>query len=194
MSGVEYSSSVRPVLGRAFGGDRAMVLQRGEDHVLVVVDVLGRGLVAHREANRIEAHLRRSEATDPLSLLQEIHEVASQGPGCALGICWVTPEERTLHYVAIGSTQLRYFGHVTRTGISRDGVVGGRIGTPRLQDFPLVDRTVVVLHTDGVSPEIADLRARDLWRSPIEERARDIIARYGHPHDDAACLIFRFRA
>ncbi|MEE8526688.1 MAG: SpoIIE family protein phosphatase [Thermoanaerobaculia bacterium] len=193
MPHVDHASYVRPASGHRVGGDAAVVARLGGGVLAAIVDVLGHGSEAHQVARRAAAFLRQPSSTEPKALIEGLHEHLRGSRGAAAGISFVEPAADRLRYAGLGNTVIRKFGAREVRLVSRDGVLGERMRTPREEELGLTAGDVVVLYTDGVR---AHFRLDDyprLLSDTAATAARKIVEDFGKAYDDAGCIVLRIR-
>jgi serine/threonine protein phosphatase PrpC len=72
-------------------------------------------------------------------------------------------------------------------------VVGGTIRTPVEESMQLADGDIVVMYTDGVKTHFNASEYPRLQTDTPREVAENIVHRFGKAHDDASCLVMRYR-
>lgn len=198
------AARVRARRGQRNAGDVATVIDRGSHVLLAVIDATGHGPSAHALALDLAARLRsRFEAADHpgdvAALLHDLHQVSVGTAGAAAGLCVLELEGALLRYLAVGNVRASVLGGERFTGVSRDGVLGRRWPTPFVQHATLRRGDHVLLWTDGLPEALARSLARRLeaaagpQTSDPGELAEELLRSHGKPHDDAACLVARWR-
>jgi negative regulator of sigma-B (phosphoserine phosphatase) len=191
---VEHGAVVRPKHGERVSGDAAFAVNIEGGVVGVIVDVLGHGHDAHELATRIEAHMHTSAGPDVVGTLTSLHERFRGSRGAAMGVCMIESATGLVHYCGIGNTVARCFGEAEARLVSRDGVVGGiTMRTPIEQTWAAGDGGVVVLYTDGVASHFESGEYPGLRSDDPAAAAETIVRRFGKAHDDASCLVLRYR-
>ena len=151
ISAFEVATAMRAADGFAAGGDATVVREIGGRLVLCVIDVLGHGTAAHAIATDAEALLARS-ADDEITRLIEMLDNGLKGSlGAAAAVATLNPDDGSGRYVGVGNTVARIFGRNERRLTSVDGIVGQPHASPRVEEFSLGDKDVLVLHTDGIT-------------------------------------------
>ena len=183
----------RPFFGQTVGGDTALALERDGGLFLAIADVLGHGPDAHVVACAVDECLRTHASHDLLDTLARLDARLRGTLGAAAGLCFVDLVAGALRYVGIGNTAARRFGAAGTRLVSREGIVGQRMRTPREQSLRLGPGDLVMLYTDGVSDRFElDDYPGVLVEDPATV-ASVVVERFGKRHDDATCLAFRYR-
>ena len=190
---LERGRAIRPRRGELVSGDAAVLRSLPDGCFAAIIDVLGHGPEAHEVAARVEAYLSRRGGRDVEGLLHRLDARLRGSRGAAAGLCAVDVERGRLVYVGVGNTVVRRFGASEARLVSRDGVIGQRMGTPRLETLDLAPGDTVLLYTDGVRDRFGLDDYRGILYHEAAEVARAIVERFGKPHDDAACIALRYR-
>jgi len=181
------------MFGEGVGGDAAFTVEVESGVLGVIVDVLGHGEEANKLAVRMQEYLLRQTSGDVVGLLSRLHEGFRSSRGAAVGLCMIELASGRMRYAGVGNTVIRRFGDSETRLVSRDGVVGGTMRTPVEETLQLSDGDMVVLYTDGVKTHF--VAAEYPWlrtHSPCVV-ATNIVHRFGKPHDDASCLVMRYK-
>jgi serine/threonine protein phosphatase PrpC len=72
-------------------------------------------------------------------------------------------------------------------------VVGGTMRTPIEQTMQLSDGDIVVMYTDGVKSHFAAEDCLWLRTATPSAIAANIVRKFGKSHDDASCLVMRYK-
>lgn len=197
------AACVRPRAGQVVGGDAAVIVDRGDHVLLAIIDVTGHGPSAHALASDLVERLReRFEATpdpdDVIALLQALHQACSGTVGAAAGLAVLDVHSGRARYLAVGNVRAAVLGGERFTGVSRDGLLGRHWPTPFVQHTALRSGDLVLLWTDGLPESLATLAARHDGRELLVHPEEAVIADglvdgFGKRHDDAACLVARWR-
>ncbi len=185
--------AMRPRHGEEVGGDLALVLPRGDQLLLVIVDVLGHGPLAYPLTQQIAAELSTGTSAEVRSLMQDLHQRFQGSRGAAIGLCAIDTASGRLDYVGVGNTTLRRFGKGESRLVSQDGVLGQNMRSLKLQTMQLEAGEVLLMHTDGISARFGDTEYPGLRLHPAQQVADNIVQRFAKDHDDAACVVLRYQ-
>jgi anti-sigma regulatory factor (Ser/Thr protein kinase) len=123
----------------------------------MVVDGLGHGLLA-AEAAQKACSIMQESGGDPLEeLIGAIHLALKGTRGAAIGIARILPEQRELRFIGVGNisgTLVQPEGG-SRSVMSYPGIIGHEMRKPREMSYPWTDRTILVLHSDGLQSQWA---------------------------------------
>ncbi|MCB9684971.1 MAG: SpoIIE family protein phosphatase [Alphaproteobacteria bacterium] len=176
-------------------GDRSWVRRSDGALLLAVLDGVGHGAPAREAADRGVAALEASSSTDPVALLHAIDDACGGTRGVAASIARWNVQARTVEVAGVGNVAAHLYapGQAPRALLPTPGVLGVR--SPRrvtaARTFPLADRSVLIVHTDGLSSRtVMDPAGEGLFRSPV--RVADLLmSRGAKAHDDVLVLVVR---
>jgi len=185
----------RALRGQVESGDSALVLDRGGDVLVAVVDGLGHGPEAAAAARAACSALTSSGAGLD-GLFQACHRSQSHERGAAMSAALVEPGG-SMAWAGVGNVE----GLVVRAApgggarpasherlLMRGGVVGGSMPPIRQSKLDLRPGDTLVLATDGVSEDLAE----SCDARPPEQLAQHLLDRHGRDNDDALVLVARF--
>jgi anti-sigma regulatory factor (Ser/Thr protein kinase) len=199
------AATIRARLGQSIGGDRAAILDRGDQVLLAVVDATGHGAAAHAVARDLvarleEGHAAAAEPADVTALLRALHDASIGTVGAAVGLAVLDARHDALRYLGIGNVRAAVVGSHRFTGVSRDGVLGRRWPTPFVQSSALRPGDLVLMWTDGLPTTLPqtlaterDAQGRPIAARDVEAIADHLVNGYGRARDDAACLVARWQ-
>ncbi|NMG09636.1 SpoIIE family protein phosphatase [Brasilonema sp. UFV-L1] len=183
----------RPCFGERFSGDTVIIDKREELVFIAIVDVLGHGHDAYLVARQIEDFLKENWSHDVVATLHQLHAEIRGTRGAAAGLSVLNLETSELFYTGVGNTVLRVFGSRSIRLCSTEGIIGSHLRTPIEQKLELTKSDVVLLYTDGIKAhfEINDY-PQILYESP-NTISRNMVRRFDKLHDDATCVVFRYK-
>lgn len=207
MAGSHWSAAaaLRARSGQRSGGDAVAVGERDGVVGVAVVDATGHGPIAAGLARSLtdafrHAVERPTEPLDAAALLRALHEASVGTVGAAAGVALLDTERDELQYLAVGNVRAAVVGQGRFHGVARDGVLGRRWPTPFVQRTALEPGDLVMLWTDGLSESLARDATRmaaavgvDVTRAEAERLTELFVTHCSKAHDDAACLVVRWR-
>ncbi len=193
LKGLDGAYCVRPCRGEFVSGDAGVLDQREGLVLLAIVDALGHGREANKVALRAKAFVRNSWTADVVATISGLHENLKGTIGAAAGIAVLETETGTMSYAAVGNTVCRIIGSRSNRCLVTPGTLGSRIRSPKLSKLRLVDGDLALLYTDGVSDRFELEDYPQMKVSSASDVARTIVKRFGKQHDDASCVVMRYR-
>ena len=193
MHDIDFSKFVQPYPGHHVSGDCAVVKGVADGLFLGIVDVLGHGPEAHDLAAPIEEFLEEHGSNQPALLLNKLDGFLRGSRGAAAGLAFLEAASGNLQYAGIGNTVIRKFGNSEIRLVSRDGIVGQNMRTPRLERMTLSRGDVLVMYSDGVREHFALRDYPQLLSDTACTITAQVVRRFGKGHDDACCIAVRYR-
>ena len=190
---LDYSSTVRPCVGERVSGDAVVMRVLDQGLFVAIVDVLGHGPEAHELTHVIDAYLARYGSSDVSAVMKRLHQHLQGTRGAAVGLCAIDAVTCRVDYAGIGNTSIRRFGQAETRLVSQEGVLGQNMRSPLHQTLQLNPGDVIVLYTDGVSDRFTAQDYPGVLRHSSEDVANNIVQRFGKDHDDAACIVVRYK-
>jgi len=194
MGTVEHASVVRPCRGERVSGDAAFVAERDGSIFFAIIDALGHGPRAHETATRMVAYLRDAASQEVVELLLKLDAHVRGSVGAGAGLCHVDLETGSLRYAGIGNTVIRRFGSNDTKLVSQGGIIGGHMRTPQEQTLTLQNGDLLLFHTDGVSERFGTSDYPEILGHDVRVVAGRIVKNFGKDHDDAGCIVAKYRA
>lgn len=188
---LDVGAYARAAEGHQVGGDRALVLLGDQYYLLAIVDVLGHGPEAHQLATRIESFLRENLNDSPLTLISKLHQQLRGSRGAVVSLARFDMATCDVCYVGIGNAVARILGPRHHHLLTKEGVLGHTLRSPREEHLHLSERDLLLIYSDGVSSHFEPTDYRQIYYDPADIVAREVIRRYGKPHDDASCIAMR---
>jgi anti-sigma regulatory factor (Ser/Thr protein kinase) len=142
-----------PKMRETVCGDTAAIVSRPDGTVgVMLADGLGHGPLAAVASGEAARLFRKHASASPTAILAALHAGLRATRGAAVATALIDPTSRQVTYSGIGNIA----GFITDTGgvrrmVSHSGTAGHTAG--RLQDFryPLHNRAVLVMYSDGLA-------------------------------------------
>jgi serine phosphatase RsbU (regulator of sigma subunit) len=189
---LDIAFHLRPCRGEVVCGDAAGVVETPAGVWVAVADGLGHGPDAHAAAEAVVQAVADTSSEDPAAVLQDAHQRLIGTVGAAAGVAFLHASTGRLTFSGVGNTVLRRIGTTQTRLVSRDGVVGQRLATPRPTELILEPGDLVLILTDGVTERFGPEDYPGLYGDSAAVVARTVVERFGRPHDDATCLALRY--
>lgn len=184
---------IRPCRGERRSGDAALVAEVDGGYMCAIVDGLGHGLRAHDAALRATEFLRSTASADVTKVLERLDAELRTSVGAAVGLAHIELESGLLRYAGVGNTVVRRFGSDETRLVSRGGVVGAQMRSPKEESLTLQGGDVVLMYTDGVSDRVSGETYREILGHGIDVVAGQVVKQFGKDHDDVGCIALRYR-
>lgn len=191
---VESLSRCIPLAGMGQSGDAAVVIDRGEDIILALIDASGHSAEALAAVRVVEGVVRRQVDGYPASVFEPAHRALNGTTGLSLGVVRIDCDRGELQFAGIGSVYGFLAGEVPSVLTSEPGTVGlGLPKIPTVRSYSWPHGGTLALAADGVV-DAWELAA--LWRhrsSPLESMIDRIAGGYGRLPEDASVILVRSR-
>lgn len=191
---IESLTRCVPLAGTAYSADAAIVIDRGDDVILALIDATGRSPEAEAAVRVVEGVVCRQAGSHPASVFEPAHRALGGAGGVSLGIVRIAPDRGELQFAGIGSVYGFVAGDVPAVLTSEPGTVGlGLPKVPTVRTLPWSRGGALALAADGVV-DVWDLAA--LWRhrnSSLESMVERIAGGLGRLPEDASVILARGR-
>ncbi len=184
--------AIRPLTGNVECGDTGIIKEFGDKVFMAVVDVLGHGESAHRVAKTCKEFLQTHYRGGLVEIMHGLDQHIKGSQGAVAGLCHLDLKTGEVKYVGTGNITARKFGSCAVRMVSRSGIIGYVMPTPREEKMALHDGDAMLLYTDGVKKhfELADYP--ELLKDDAKTIATHVIHQFGKEDDDAACIASRY--
>jgi len=190
---ITVGRAVRFLHNAPLGGDAAFIEPLSDGLFLAIIDVLGHGAPADRVRIDIERFFAENTDPDMARVIIALDQFLQGTIGAAAGLCHIADISGEVCYVGVGNTVARRFGETDTRLVSRDGVLGQISPRPRIEKLRMADGDTLVLYTDGVRSHFEIDDYPRLLSDDPQLVADTILGSFGKAHDDAACLVAKFR-
>ena len=166
-------------------GDGYLLLRDGPDVFAFVIDGLGSGAHAHKDAN-IGLQAVQSDGQTLLHRFEQAHAALQQGRGAALAGLTFNLQTGMLAWAAVGDVD----GLVIREGktayslLQRSGTLGLTFTGVHLSKTHLRPGDILLMCTDGISKSY---RSNLTPHKTLQDLTTSLLENFGRAHDD--CLI-----
>ncbi|MBF0508948.1 MAG: SpoIIE family protein phosphatase, partial [Deltaproteobacteria bacterium] len=131
-------------------GDTGLIRVDGEDCFLALVDALGHGREAHAVAVMAAEFILEDLHRDLIEMMTGLHARLKGTRGAVATLCRLNIPSGELHYVGVGNITTRVFGTKNYSFISRDGIIGYMMSSPKLRIEKLSPGDILILTSDGL--------------------------------------------
>lgn len=185
---VQVASASRATVGQSECGDQLGVFAHGARTTIVLADGLGHGAEAARAARCAVARVGERAELALSALMRDLHASLAQTRGAAIALVRVDAALGVLEHVAVGNVELTALARDAVRPVTSPGIVGSRMRKVLETSHRVFAGDLVVLHTDGISSQLA---LEGLRRLAPQAIADAILREHGKPRDDAACIVIR---
>lgn len=147
---VEYGSLAIPIRGESVSGDQWALRMSATGWSLVMADGLGHGPMAHAASDAVVG--LGDLGVSPAQLLTRAHVASRSTRGSAAAVLRRSDPAGPLDFASVGNLQCVIHGRdEAQTLVSQNGTVGGAFPVVREQRIEVRERSLAVMHTDGLS-------------------------------------------
>ena len=189
----DVATRVRSCAGELVSGDLVCWKQVGDSSFVLTLDATGHGREAHRVAEIAERTFGSANLGDPAEFLLVLDEALRGSRGAAAALARLDGAERSLSYAAVGNISGRLVGRGDSHLVCRDGTLGQRFRSPKLQTYELRPQDLVLMHSDGISARFSTETFADLHTGQAQSVAAQLLERFGKMYDDASCAVVRVK-
>lgn len=161
---------------------------------VILADGLGHGLQAYEAARQAIDMFREVDAPDPLRIVEAVHGALRATRGAAVAVAVIDPDRGTVRFCGIGNIASSI---LTADGgdhkmVSMNGTAGHQLARLREFQYPMPPRSMLIMHTDGVSSKW-DLAAHPGLRARHPSLMAGVLYRTSGRRDDAAVVVVKDR-
>jgi len=192
---LDYFLALRPCAGGSPDecGDTGVIREFDNKVFMAIVDVLGHDKDASLVAETCKDFLAKNHRKNLIEIMEGLHGCVNRSRGVAVGLCVLDLDSGELRYIGVGNIGARKFGSSTASILSRSGVVGYMMPTPKEERMKLYDGDILILHTDGVRQDLELEDYPEILVDSAKTVATNIIHRFGKDNDDAVYRALRYK-
>jgi serine/threonine protein phosphatase PrpC len=177
-------------------GDAVVLKQWGEGALVGVIDGLGHGQLAYRAAQTAWQYVE-SHFDQPLeAIFRGVERTCSATRGVVMALarfaCSPSPSVCRVTFASIGNIEAHLFdGPQSVRFMVRRGVLGLHAPSPVVTEHPWGARSMLVLHSDGVTTRWRWQDFRHLAEAPATVIARQLLRVLAQDTDDATVVVVK---
>jgi negative regulator of sigma-B (phosphoserine phosphatase) len=191
---IDYHLLKRSLTGLANEcGDTGIIKLYDNECFLALVDVLGHGRAANDIAVLAEKYLLENYRCDLVDILKGLHSHLKGTRGAVVALCRLDLISGVINYVGMGNINTRIYGIENLSFLSRDGIVGYSISTPRGRQVTIYPGDILILTSDGVRQHFDLAHYPGLLNGTAQKIATNMIDNLGKGDDDASCIVLRIK-
>lgn len=193
MTEIDVHIETSPLTGVANEcGDLGFVRTGPDTCFLALVDALGHGETAHAIALAAAECLETHHDREPAEVISRLHDHLRGTRGAVAAVCRLDIGSGTMAYSGMGNISLKIIGSRPERLVTRDGVLGYMIPTPRQGEARLYPGDLLVMSSDGIREHFDPDTVPDLFTGTSAEIAAKMIQYLGKQTDDAGCIVLRY--
>jgi anti-sigma regulatory factor (Ser/Thr protein kinase) len=181
----------RPITGESVCGDAWAAVDTDDRVAVVVADGLGHGELAAQASRAAVEAFSADPWRGPVAVLADVHRRLAGTRGAAVMVVDVDRVAGEVRWAGVGNIAGRVVGARVRNLSSRPGIVGQHVPQLREERVDLDERTLVVLHSDGLTAKWALERWGGLVLRSSTVVAAALLQWAGLRQDDASVVVIR---
>ena len=189
----DVGTSCRALAGQRWCGDATVVAPAGNSLMLAIIDASGHGERAHEVAEMAASLIRRLARARIEAILEQLETELRGTPGAAVGLLAIHRDSGVFRYAGVGNTRAAKIGVAAWRGVSRDGVLGNHSRSALVQRGTLEPGDILALWTDGLPESATTEMVRSNSFQQASAIAQLLVRNLGRRHDDAGCLVLKWR-
>lgn len=190
-SSFEWAAVSTPAPGETACGDTWRLCERDGSLGAMVVDGLGQGPLAAVPADRAAETFDADPFAPPAAFCERAHRALQGSRGAALAAAVVSPTGR-LVYAGVGNISGTIVADGKGRGLaSQNGIVGVQMRRMQEPEYEMPPRSVLVMHSDGLSNRWETDRYPGLFGRPAAIIAGVLYRDYVRGRDDASIVVVK---
>lgn len=173
-------------------GDAGVIRVYDDQCFLGLIDVLGHGREAHEVAVMAEDYLVENHLLDLAGMMEGFHECLKGTRGAVAALCRLNRTNGEIRFVGTGNITAKLYGMSTVSFVSRDGVIGYKMGVPKEQRSQAYPGDILILTSDGVKEHFDPVFYPGLLDGSARKIAGNVMDQLGKRSDDASCIVLRY--
>ena len=181
-----------PISGEEVCGDGWAVRSVAGAVLMMVVDGLGHGMMAHEAAQEAKRVLLETKHFEPERIVQDVHAALKKTRGAAMAIAKVDLEKRVLQFAGVGNIAAGIASPGSSRGLpSHNGTLGQQ--ATRVQEFsyPWNPDNVLIMHSDGLATRWDLEKYPGIWNKHPSIVAALLHRDFCRGRDDVTVLVAR---
>jgi len=177
-------------------GDAFVLKQWGEGALVGVIDGLGHGQFAYRAAQTALQYVENHFDQPLEAIFRGVERTCSATRGVVMALarfaCSPSPSVCSMTFASIGNIEAHLFGSPQPMRfMMRRGVLGLHAPAPVVTEHPWGSRSMLVLHSDGVTTHWRWENFRHLTEAPATVIARQLLRALARDNDDATVVVVK---
>lgn len=180
--------------GETVCGDAFLAIPGISRSLYMVVDGLGHGAYAAEAAAEAVLTVRACANEPPAEIVTRTHDALKKTRGAVMSVAVVEHERKVVNYSGIGNISAAIVNAgTTRNMVSQNGTLGAVLPRVHEYTYPIDDRSLLLLYSDGLSSKCSLSGYPGLQSRPLELMAGVLYRDFGRRRDDATVLLATLR-
>lgn len=174
-------------------GDAGMILDWKEECFCFLIDAVGHGKKAAKEANLAKAFVAEHSNKELDWIMRELHTFLEGTPGAVASLVRLNKESGGLLYCSIGNIGMKILNSEHLKSLKgQEGIIGYSIPTPRIFSARLQNNDTLIIYSDGLKDNGF---GSGIWRRHMARDAKNtainMLRAFGKDDDDRSCLVLK---
>lgn len=174
----------------------SFIIRRDRSQALVgVIDGVGHGKLAHHAAKIAHECVEKYTDETLITLFSHVANACRPTRGVVMALAQIDWLENRLSITGIGNVEVRLLTpqQNNRLNINR-GILGFNTVLPKMLQHAWDNNSILVLHSDGISPDWEPSDFPDFYTSRAQVIAQRLFARLADNDDDATIIVIKGHA
>ncbi len=173
-------------------GDTGVIKIEKQNCFIAHIDALGHGPKAAEVAVIAKNYLEENYTGDLIKIMESLHSHLIGTRGVVAAICRVDLNTGIVEHVGIGNITARIYGLRHRSFVSRDGVIGFSLTTPKIHNMTMSPGDLLILSSDGIKEHFILEDYPGLLKGSSKQIANNMMINLGKNDDDVSCTVLRY--
>ena len=149
---IEVGAVSEPIVGEKVCGDGWGSRPLRGAMLMLVVDGLGHGVLAHEAAQEAKRVLAETRSVEPHNIVHDVHAALKKTRGAAMAIAKLDLDNRVLKFAGVGNISASIVSAGSSRGLPSHNGTLGQVAS-RVQEFtyPWNAEDVLIMHSDGLA-------------------------------------------
>ena len=193
-SHIKLCSGLRSYYGNPFNGDAVFCDRDNERVLFALIDGSGHGKTAADAAQTARRTLYENAPSAIPQILTELNKALIGTVGAAVGIFELNLKTRSGNFSGVGNIRASRISGASWQGVSRDGVLGHRLPTPRVYSFEFKVGDRFLMCSDGFPDYDSRKYAKNNNHQDLRNILQGLFEHCGKLYDDNGLLLVEVAA
>ena len=173
-------------------GDSEIVIQKDSQCLIALIDALGHGPKAYQVACQANGIIKNHLNDNIDSIIKKLHNQLKGTNGAVAAICRLDIKTGEISYTGVGNISVKILRNNPHTFVPKDGVIGYRLPTPKIETQKLKPGDLLFLCSDGLRTTYSFNNIIPILKADVSEITRYFMDKFGKQDDDASCICLRY--
>lgn len=160
--------------------------------LMLVVDGLGHGVMAHEAAQEAKRVFSEAKRFEPERIMRDVHAALKKTRGAAMAIARLDLEKRVLQFAGVGNIGASLVAPGSSRGLpSHNGTLGQHASRMQEFSYPWTPDNVLIMHSDGLGTRWDLQKYPGIWSKHPSILAALLHRDFSRGRDDVTVLVAR---